>query len=550
VFAAANERFTRKKGDSGFPHAALDEALRYGGIGLDDVDRVVMANRTHFVYRLMKWRFEDYQHDFFNLKQKVYLKYHDLMCAASPVAPGVGALNRLVLTAQERVGFELCDHHEAHACGAIATSGFDECLAVTVDNLGDGYAAKVHSYRGGELEFLWGSRASDSPGQFYGEISQVLGFNPLRHAGKVTGLAAHGDPERAYALMAQLFGLTGDGRGFWMMPSWQRWKRRGPCWRLGLFSAEDVAAAAQKRLEDVVTAYVQRAVTDTGHTRLVLAGGVFSNVKLNLEVKRLRGVEAVHVHPAMSDEGLAYGAAASYMLRRGELPTRALPHAYLGPEIPDEAVDAAVHDSSLAFSEEPAMARTVAGLLDRGHVIARFDGRLEYGPRALGHRSILYRPDDPTVNEWLNHKLHRTEFMPFAPITRWEDADECYEEVEGAADTARFMTICFPCKPTMRDRCGGVVHVDGTARPQLVCREHSPFLHELLTEYREISGLPALINTSFNMHEEPIVGSPQDAVTAHRAAGLDFLAIGRYLAHDPARPDLEESLRDVRTRDQ
>jgi carbamoyltransferase len=165
--------------------------------------------------------------------------------------------------------------------------------------------------------------------------------------------------------------------------------------------------------------------------------------------------------------------------------------------------------------------------------VARFNGGMEYGPRALGNRSILYQPNDPSVNDWLNDALQRTEFMPFAPATLWEAADQCYEDVEGARNTARFMTITFPCTPWMRRHCAGVVHVDGTARPQLVRYEDNPSFYRIIDEYRRLTGIPSIINTSFNMHEEPIVCTPSDAIRAFELGHLDYLAIGSHIAENP-----------------
>jgi carbamoyltransferase len=159
---------------------------------------------------------------------------------------------------------------------------------------------------------------------------------------------------------------------------------------------------------------------------------------------------------------------------------------------------------------------------------------MEYGPRALGNRSILYQPNDPSVNDWLNKALRRTEFMPFAPSTLEEEAERCFLRLAGAERTARFMTITFQCTDWMKEACAGVVHVDGTARPQLVRRGDNPDYHAIIEEYRRLTGVPTVINTSFNMHEEPIVCSPEDAIRAFKLGHLDYLAIGGFLARNPA----------------
>ena len=162
-------------------------------------------------------------------------------------------------------------------------------------------------------------------------------------------------------------------------------------------------------------------------------------------------------------------------------------------------------------------------------MVGRFNGRMEYGPRALGHRSILCRTTDPSVNDWLNENLRRTEFMPFAPATLREEARSCYNGLTGAEDAARFMTVTFCCTPEMRRQSPGVVHVDGTARPQLVDERTAPDLHAILRAYHRLTGIPSLINTSFNLHEEPIVCTPEDALRSFEEGKLDYLAIGSWL---------------------
>jgi carbamoyltransferase len=166
-------------------------------------------------------------------------------------------------------------------------------------------------------------------------------------------------------------------------------------------------------------------------------------------------------------------------------------------------------------------------------VVARCDGRMEYGPRALGNRSILYQPTDASVNEWLNKRLKRTEFMPFAPVTLAEFADQCYENLDGARYPAQFMTITFNCTDWMKKHCPAVVHIDGTARPQLIHHDTNPSYYRILNEYYKITGLPSLINTSFNMHEEPIVCTPHDAIRGFLQGNLDYLALGKYLLQHP-----------------
>jgi carbamoyltransferase len=303
------------------------------------------------------------------------------------------------------------------------------------------------------------------------------------------------------------------------------------------FAREDLAASIQKHTERLATEFARHWIGVTGKRDVALAGGLFGNVRINQEIHELDAVDRCFVHPGMSDAGMGVGAAlAAYYDRspRPALNTRCLDHVYLGPSFGAGEIEVALAGRGLDVSFPDDLEAEVAGLLAEGAVVARFDGRMEYGPRALGNRSILYRPDDPSVNDWLNAALKRTEFMPFAPAVREEDASRCFHHMEGAERTSRFMTITFYCTDLMRKRCPGTVHIDGTARPQVVRSEDNPSFHRIIERYGELTGTPAIINTSFNMHEEPIVCSPDDAVRAFVSSQLDYLAIGPYLARNPA----------------
>jgi carbamoyltransferase len=198
-------------------------------------------------------------------------------------------------------------------------------------------------------------------------------------------------------------------------------------------------------------------------------------------------------------------------------------------------MEAALRGVGLAVRTLAQPAEEIAGLLAEGAVVARFHGAFELGPRALGHRSILYTTAEPSVNRWLNERLNRTEFMPFAPATLAEQAPGCYRGLEAAADAARFMTVTFDCTDAMRRASPGVVHVDGTARPQVVDRETAPDFHGILSAYHRLTGIPSLVNTSFNLHGEPVVASPADAVRSFLEGRLDVLAMDDLAVEHPRR---------------
>jgi len=529
VFAAAEERFTRKKFQAGFPNLCMEYVREQFGVDASNCDVLIAGNPLHFLSRL-PGILPGGEHDFFGPAQKLYLTFQDCLPSSSFLSSAAAGISDAALRATQGRKAYFVDHHTAHAYSAYMTSGFEEALTISADNMGDGFAAKVFDSSGGLCKELYGSSAARSPGQFYGEITQFLGFHCLM-AGKVTGLAAYGDWRRAYPLISQLFSLSEDGTDFVVYPLWKRSRRRGIFAELAQFSPADISAATQKRFEDVMLGYVRRAVQVTGKGRVALAGGIFGNVKLNQRIMELDEVEEVFVHPAMSDQGIAVGAVYYYLAHNMDprpQPKR-LEHVFFGPDYGEEEMGEALEASRLRYERPQDLEAAIVARLLKGKVVARYAGAVEYGPRALGHRTLLFRPDDPAVNDWLNRRLERSEFMPFAPVTLDEYADQCYEQLDKGRYTARFMTICFDCTEGMKRSSPGVVHIDGTARPQLITEEADPEYYRIVKLFHEKTGIPSVINTSFNMHGEPIVCTPADAIRAFVKGTLDYLALGPFL---------------------
>ena len=266
--------------------------------------------------------------------------------------------------------------------------------------------------------------------------------------------------------------------------------------------------------------------------KIALAGGVFANVKLNQRIKDLRNVADVYIFPNMGDGGLSVGAAyLAYVEHTGSAP-QALTTVFQGDALDDPEIEEALQGTELIWERHADIELRVAELVAGGHVVARCKGAMEFGPRALGNRSFLYQATESDVNQWLNERLGRSEFMPFAPATLIEDADLYYEGLDGGREAATYMTMTFNCTERMRTEAPAAVHVDGTARPQLVSRNQCPEFHRILSEYKRLTGLRNVINTSFNMHEEPIVRSAPDAIRAFQASNLTYMALGQYLVEN------------------
>lgn len=532
VFAVAEERISRSRFQAGFPARSLSWLEKTSGVSLADAPLLVFGNRTHFLPRILGAHFPTYEHDLFGFAHKLMLSFHHA-CFLSPAFAGLMALfNKTLLRLRYGKPVVLVDHHHAHAVSAFFTSGQKTACAVTADNFGDGYSAKVFDCDGSNIRFVRGVSALNSPGQFYGEIAQIAGIHPLL-AGKLTGMAASGDPTEAMPAMRRIFDVTADQKGFTRTFGWRRRGNAALFCGLEQMDKPDLAAAAQQRFEEVLLAYVQKAVIETGRRNVVLAGGSFANVRLNQRILELPEVDSVWIHPAMTDQGIAMGAALTYLASQKTAESFRLENVLLGPEPTEGEIKAALEENGLPYTRPEHMAEEAARLLAKGKVIARFSGPLEYGPRALGNRSVLYQTTDTKIMDWLNRKLQRAPYMPFAPVTLFEYADKCYRDVERATEAARFMTISFQATDWMKQVSPGVVHLDGTVRPQILRADDNPDMHAILTAYHRLTGIPSLLNTSFNLHHEPIVNSAADACRSFLRSELDAIIAGPFLARRP-----------------
>lgn len=574
VVAAINEeRLVRLKQARGAPRASISAVLRIAGVSPDDIDVVAVAGvDSYFKDEVKGWRGWFEERDDVDSSSDFFFKAASRFGGLAAVFPGAKHLYYAIRTPiyrsrrrqwqavlKDEFGLNapvtFFPHHYCHATGAYFTSGFDRALVLTIDGGGDGSSSHVYHAVDGKLELLSTIDSYDSLGNYYAYVTALCGYKAKKHEGKITGLAAYGTP-LYYDQLAELIKYK-DGRfiNSGRVLFNEAVKRISDSLPAG-WRKEDLAASIQKLAEDYCRSYADFWLDFTGESNVAVAGGVFANVRINQEINELPQVEQIFVHPGMGDEGLAVGAALAawgeQVSADGSSPFynhEILPNVYFGPSYTEEEMRTALEESRLEYERADVIERAIAKLLVDGYVVARFDGRMEYGPRALGNRSILYHPTDPSVNDWLNNKLVRTEFMPFAPATLFEEAERCYENMQGGVETARFMTITFKCTPWMRENCPGVVHIDDTARPQLVRLEENPSYYRIIEAFFELTGLPTIINTSFNMHGEPIVCSPADAIRSFENGHLDYLAMGPFLVKNPEGIDRElEPCKPVTTR--
>jgi carbamoyltransferase len=387
-------------------------------------------------------------------------------------------------------------------------------------------------FRDGAIETLHGGEAGlleplriDSLGLAYGYVTQALGYRMNRHEGKLTGLAAFGEPT-LYEPLVGHFSVDDEGRIDSDFESYSAMRRRIFALADGAKPA-DVAASVQTLLEECMLTSVSRLLARHPLRNLGLAGGVFGNVRLNQRLAEETGVDEVFVYPAMSDAGLAAGGVLDFLLARDGLERwlasrRRLDALYLGTDWGEEADTVFAADERIEAIPGAAV-ETAATLLAEGAAVAIFTRGGEYGPRALGARSILAAATDSAINDVLNARLGRTEFMPFAPVVAAEDANDIFALGDGLAYAARFMTITCAVRPAWRERIPAVVHVDGSARPQVIERKPNPLYYDVLAAYKRLSGIPVLINTSFNAHEEPIINTPEECAQALADDRVDYV---------------------------
>ncbi|MBL8589501.1 MAG: hypothetical protein JNK46_13290 [Methylobacteriaceae bacterium] len=534
IAAIAQERPTRVKGDGGrFPAEAAAECLAQAGVGPDKVDVVALPR-------------VDYPRAFY--KKRAFRPFpsprkgDDLelirVMTRQLIGDPAAALDAPAWLAQFGLGHAkpfFYNHHAAHALGTLFHTDWDEALLYTSDGGGDRVYYSLRRLKDGRLEDVFGGEADsrklrrpqgkqDSLGNMYLHVTQALGFRPLRHEGKVLGLAAFGAPRFADRLK-RFYRVEADGQIRGLAPLKEIAAEIGAIAREG--SREDVAASAQQTLEDLTLESMARIVARHPAKNLGVSGGVFANVKLTQRVAERFPFEEVFVYPAMSDQGEAAGGALQFLYERDGLATwltkrQRFGDLYYGRDYMAGA-DAVFRAAGMRAVASDNVAAAAAALVAEGKIVGTYLGRGEYGPRALGARSIMAAPTERAINDWLNKRLDRTEFMPFAPVVRAERAQEVFRLPDSLMYTARFMTVTCDVAPEWRERIPAVVHVDGTARPQVLRRQDNPTYYDVIAAYEAKSGIPLTINTSFNVHEEPIINRPEEALKALQQGRVDFV---------------------------
>ena len=550
LLACNEERFDRIKFSSGFPFRSINWCLQEGRTDMEQVDaigfymtsghflRTIRSNRTN------SWRF--YPETLYTilgeiLKKTEFISGEDIQHIHQSVRLFNG----------KKIDLFFIDHHLAHAAGSFLVSGFDSSAILCIDGTGDGCSMSWGIGKDRDVKLTFRQPFPHSLGQFYGTFTQFLGFQANSDEYRAMGLAAYGDSEVYYDQVRQLITLHDDGSfeldmryfSFHMTTETQKFNQR----LINLMRLEpnvdvysiskdycDLAAAVQLVTEDVLRHVLCKLKAHTGESTLCYGGGVALNCLANGNVIRECGFDDYYVMPNPGDSGLAVGTGV-YLIHQLEGVKREYVYDqdYLGPIFSADEIKRVLDENGLSYTEPPLLEQTIAEKISEGLVMGHLDGRQEFGPRALGNRSIFADPRYTEMKDNINKKIKfREPFRPFAPSCLSEKARSVFSMRNAKlrpSSPESFMTTTAKVCEKWQTNLQAITHEDGTARLQTVFSEKNLKFHKIISEFEKLTGVPVLLNTSFNIKGEPIVLSPQDAIRCFYTTGMDSLVMGPFL---------------------
>ncbi len=553
VAAAEEERFSREKHDHGFPSRAIAYCLREAGITIEQVDHIGFYEKP-----LVK----------FNRILETILAYWPLTCKAWLTAIPLWLAHRLRIgrEIQEKLGTDkeilFCQHHLSHAASAFLVSPFDEAAIITADGVGEWTTTSWGVGRGTAIDMRKELRFPHSVGLLFSAITAYLGFRVNDAEWKVMGLAPYGRP-RFVDQFRKVVDIKDDGsirldlryfaHGYSTTRTFNhRWEelfgqpQNDPESPLTDFH-RDIACSGQKIIEEIMVKIATHVHRETGSSNLCIAGGVGLNCVANWRILQESGFKNIFIQPAAGDSGGALGTAFYIYNTNLKNPrTFRMDHAMWGPGFTNEEIRAALDSAEAVYEEadnEQELLDRTAAMIAEGEVVAWFQGRLEFGPRALGARSLLADPRNEKMKDVINAKVKfREAFRPFAPAVLKENAHEYFEMPAGM--DMPFMLLVPKVREAKRAIIPAVTHEDGTGRVQTVTEEHNGRFYRLIRAFGRLTGVPVVINTSFNVRGEPIVCTPRDAYHTFINTGIDALVIGDFIVtHKPSRVDFEAGMR-------
>ncbi len=556
IACVSEERFNRIKNFFGLPVKSIDYCLEFAGINPSDLDLVVVASevpppigphtikdsKSTPVYNLLKtiqeFLIEDVEWKLPFVRQIDETAYGFVSKLLKKTIDG----NRKMVISQtigvEKNKIKFVDHHLCHASTAVYGSpfineGIDKILIFTADAEGDGLAATVSLYEGGNLQRLSKTSQNNSAGGFYSAITQYLGMKPGEHEYKVMGLAPYAsekDIERIFNIIKDWILVDHKTLEFKTIVNSHTFVKLCKD-KLQMQRFDWIAGGAQKLLEVRMLEWIEAAIKKTGVKNVVASGGVFMNVKLNKLISSSPNVRNFFVFPSSGDESNAFGTCYVGFKKVSQSSNpQPIKDLYLGPVYDLPYVQKVIKNiKGFKVTSSKNIELDIAKLLSKGEIVARFTDRSEWGARALGNRSILADASKGWVVEKINKMIKNRDFwMPFAPIILDEDKNKYLKYLNNS--NGYYMMMAYDTKDASRDDMVAAIHpYDKTARAQILLKEFNPDLWKIVNNFKKITGRGVLLNTSFNLHGEPIVGSPEDAIDVFKRSGLKYLALGPYL---------------------
>lgn len=544
VAAAEEERFTRKKHDVSFPIHSINYCLKSQNININDVEYIGFYEKPFLKFeRILHQHLEGFPRSYATFLSKLPSWFNEKL--------------RVVKTIRKKLGYKkdvlFIQHHLAHAASAFLVSPFKEAAIVTADGVGEWTTTSYGYGKENNINLMREIKFPHSIGLLYSTITAYLGFSVNNSEYKVMGLAPYGDMNRKtnpyYAKLLKIIDLKDDGSyRFDMsyfkyhysnkMPSKKLcYLLDGPIARKGEEMTkrhQDIAAALQLVTEDILIKILNYVHKETKSNNIVMAGGTALNSVFNGKILKSTPFKKIWIQPNASDGGTSLGVA-SYIYNTilGKKRNYIMRDAYLGPSFSDENIKRFLDFYKVSYStfkNDRELIKKTSKLIYANNVVGWFHGGMEWGPRALGARSILANPCNPNAKEILNEKVkHREKFRPFAPVVCDDDALKYFDCDKPIPEPTDFMLMVYPILNKWHKKIPSVTHVDGSGRLQTIRKSQNPLYYNLIKEFGKLSGIPILINTSFNIRGEPIVCTPQDAYKCMMGTGIDYLVMGKFL---------------------
>lgn len=547
VACVSEERLTRLKNQAGYPKKAIDAVLRIADVKQDEIDLVAFGSRYSVPGdEFTTGKFISAYKRKYSVRARTRRFFLSTLRAAGVYERYAWFRNRYRRKARARhvmhhlgVGekqIRFVDHHTCHAAAAYFGSGMrDGTLVLTCDGEGDGICATVGVGKGRDVVRVLATPSENSLGNLYSRVTFLLGMKPLDHEYKVMGLAPYADStgaEKSYQVLRTFLDRSGlqfvnrkrIPSQFFYHPLTEE---------LATHRFDWIAGAIQRLTEELLLGWVGAAMEATGRKQIACSGGVFMNVKANMRLVEELEHLGIFIFPSSGDESVPIGAAYHVAAQESSDPIEPLRDLYLGPEFSNEEIKTAIQSDGLngSFKAEHYndIESKVSELLVEGAVVARLKGRMEWGARALGNRSIMTNPSNLDVVRTINQMIKMRDFwMPFAP-TLMEDHQNEYLDNDKNVQSA-YMILAFNTRANRRKEIIAALHqYDFTARPQILEEDWNNDYYRILKQFHQTTGIGGILNTSFNLHGEPIVCSPKDALDTMMRSGLNHLAVGDYL---------------------